>query len=152
VADSNSVPIALRCTILSRRMIVMSTGKTEPSRPHDWPAMFTKLLHTGDIDGMLGLYAADACFARPNGDVLIGHEQLRPVLTSLVKEDRRMESEVIQAVVSDDIAVLYTDFRGTRVDTAGERVDVRDRAIEVLRRQSDGSWKLIIGDPKGRQR
>lgn len=130
----------------------MSTAKTDASRPQDWPMIFTKLLHTGDIEGMLALYAADARFARPNGDVLVGHDQLRPILTSLVREDRRMESEVIQAVVSDDIAVLYTDFRGTRIDTAGERVDVRDRAIEVLRRQRDGSWKLIIGDPKGRQR
>ena len=130
----------------------MSTAKTEPSRPQDWPAIFTKLLHTGDVERMLDLYEADACFARPNGDVLIGHEQLRPILTSLVREDRRMESEVIQAVVSDDIAILYTDFRGTRLDTAGERVHVKDRAIEVLRRQSDGSWKLLIADPKGRQR
>ena len=27
---------------------------------------------------------------------------------------------------------------------------MESRAIEVLRRQADGTWKLIVGDPGGR--
>jgi len=46
---------------------------------------------------------------------------------------------------------LYTDFEGTRVDDAGKTIPVRNKAIEVLRRQPDGSWKLIVGDPNARE-
>ena len=36
------------------------------------------------------------------------------------------------------------------LDAAGKPVDIRHGAIEVLRRQSDGTWKLIVGGPNGR--
>jgi hypothetical protein len=44
----------------------------------------------------------------------------------------------------------YTDFEGTTIDPSGNTVEVRHKAIEVLRRQPDGTWKLIIGDPNAR--
>jgi ketosteroid isomerase-like protein len=50
-----------------------------------------------------------------------------------------------------DIAQLYTDFEGTTVDSSGNTVPVHSKAIEVLRRQPDGGWKLIMGDPNGRR-
>lgn len=36
------------------------------------------------------------------------------------------------------------------LDAAGKPLAIVNHAIEVLRRQSDGSWKLIVGDPNGR--
>jgi hypothetical protein len=36
------------------------------------------------------------------------------------------------------------------VETSGETVEHHSRAIEVVRRQPDGTWKLIVGDPNGR--
>ena len=54
-------------------------------------------------------------------------------------------------MVVGEIAQLYTDFEGTREDDSGRTVPVHAKAIEVLRRQPDGSWKLIMGDPNGRE-
>jgi hypothetical protein len=34
---------------------------------------------------------------------------------------------------------------------SGKTVAIRYKAIEVLRRQPDGTWKLIVGDPNGRE-
>jgi ketosteroid isomerase-like protein len=51
----------------------------------------------------------------------------------------------------DDVAVLYTDFQGTTMDASEKTIDVRYNAIEVLRREPDGHWKLIVGDPHGRE-
>ena len=50
-----------------------------------------------------------------------------------------------------DIAQLYTDFEGTMVDGSEKIVPVRNKAVEVLRRQPHGGWKLIIGDPNARE-
>jgi ketosteroid isomerase-like protein len=36
-------------------------------------------------------------------------------------------------------------------DGSGKTVAVHHKAIEVLRRQPDGAWKLIVGDPNGRE-
>ena len=46
--------------------------------------------------------------------------------------------------------MLYTDFQGTTMDASEKTIDVRYNAIEVLRQQPDGCWKLIVGDPNGR--
>jgi len=54
-------------------------------------------------------------------------------------------------VTVGDIAQLFTDFEGTMLDDSGKTVLVRNKAVEVLRRQPDGSWKLIIGDPNARE-
>jgi hypothetical protein len=58
----------------------------------------------------------------------------------------------VKAVTVGDIAQLYTDFDGTTVDASGKTVATQQhKAIEVLRRQPEGDWKLIIGDPYGRE-
>ena len=46
--------------------------------------------------------------------------------------------------------LLYTDWQATAVGPSGQPVEDCHKAIEVLRRQPDGTWKLIVGDPKGR--
>ena len=55
------------------------------------------------------------------------------------------------AYTVDDVALLYTDFQGDAVDASGKTIEARYKAIEVLRRQPDGAWKLIVGDPNGRE-
>ena len=68
----------------------------------------------------------------------------------MIKAKARLNSQVIRATVVGDIAQLYTDFDGTTVDAAGKMVEAQFKAIEVLHRQPDGTWKLIVGDPNGR--
>jgi ketosteroid isomerase-like protein len=62
-----------------------------------------------------------------------------------------LHSRFIKAVAVDDIALLSTDFEGTTDETSGKAVTIRHKAIEALRRQPDGTWRLIVGDPNGRE-
>jgi hypothetical protein len=48
------------------------------------------------------------------------------------------------------VALLYTDWVVRAVDPSGKADEALHRAIEVLRRQPDRTWKLIVGDPNGR--
>jgi ketosteroid isomerase-like protein len=73
-------------------------------------------------------------------------------LDGLIKKRAQLKSRVVKAVAVGDIAVLYTDFQGTALDASEKPSEIRSSAIEVLRRQSDGTWKLIVGDPNARQK
>ena len=129
--------------------------RKEPSgvtRPEDWPALFSERLRAGDIDALAALYDRDARFVQPSGEALAGRDQVRAVLAGLVEAKARMEHEVVQVVCVDDIAMLYTNFKGESVDASGQATRIDQKAIEVLRRQADGSWTLIMGDPWGRGR
>ena len=121
-----------------------------PSNPEDWPSVFEQHLNAGDLDRVMELYEPDARFVTPSGETFIGRDRIRQVIAGLIQAKTKFQSRVRRVVTIDDVAMLCTDFDGTTVDPSGKTVELGSRAIEVLRRQSDGSWKLIIGDPNGR--
>lgn len=81
---------------------------------------------------------------------MVGRDHIRPFVAGMIQSKTKLKSQVVRAINVNDIAVLYTDFQGTMVDPSGQRVDIGHHAIEVLRRQPDGTWKLIVGDPNAR--
>jgi uncharacterized protein (TIGR02246 family) len=123
-----------------------------PVEPQEWPRLFTERLNAGDLDGVVALYEPDARFVAPSGETLVGREQMRRVLAGLIDAKTRMRCQVVKTVAAGDVAVLYTDFQGTTVEASGKTVEINQKAIEVLRRQPDGTWRLIVGDPNGRRR
>jgi uncharacterized protein (TIGR02246 family) len=135
-------------------------GKTEskprqsirlPMQPEDWPSLFERYLNAGDLEAIVALYEPAARFMAPSGEILVGREEIRPILAALIRSKTQLHGRIIRKVLVDDIALLYTDFEGTTVEASGKTVEARSQAIEVLRRQANGSWQLIIGDPVGRQ-
>jgi len=124
-----------------------------PHKPEEWPQVFVQHVNAGDLDAVMALYEPDAHFISPSGETLVGRDAIRKVVGHLIDAKTRYRgSRVIKAVTVGDIAQLYTDFERTSVDDSGNTVILQSRAIEVLRRQPDGSWKLIVGDPSGRER
>ena len=52
--------------------------------------------------------------------------------------------------MGEGLALLYNDWRltvGAEDDLSLER---SGRALELVRRQADGSWRFVIDDPYGR--
>jgi uncharacterized protein (TIGR02246 family) len=136
----------------SRSNVSSPTMSTiSPHRPEDWPRQFVEHFNAGDLDAVMSLYEPEARFVTRSGETLVGRDAIRKVLGGLIEAKTQFQSRVVRTAIVGDIAQLYTDFEGTRVDDAGKTIPVRNKAIEVLRRQSDGSWKLIMGDPNGRE-
>jgi uncharacterized protein (TIGR02246 family) len=121
-----------------------------PDKPEDWPACFTQHLNAGELDAVMDLYEPEARFVTRSGETLAGHDRIREPLAAMIRSKTKLHSRVIRAVTMGDIAQLYTDFEGTALDSSGQTIEARNKAIEVLRRQPDGTWKLIIGDPNAR--
>jgi uncharacterized protein (TIGR02246 family) len=121
-----------------------------PDKPEDWPRVFEQHLNAGDLDAVMMLYEPDARFVTRTGETLVGRDAIRRVLGGMIEAKTHLQSRVVTATTVGDIAQLYTDFEGTKLDESGKTVPVRNKAIEVLHRQPDGRWKLIMGDPNGR--
>jgi uncharacterized protein (TIGR02246 family) len=122
-----------------------------PHKPEDWPCLFVHHLNCGDLEGVAALYAPNARFVGRSGETIVGRDRIRDMLTRMIRSKTKLQSRVIKAISVDDVAVLYTDFQGTAMDVSAKTINVRYSGIEVLRRQPDGGWKLIIGDPSGRE-
>jgi len=120
-----------------------------PQRPESWPGLFESRLNTGDLESVMALYEPNARFVAKTGETVAG-DGIRQALADMIDAQTRLQSRVVKSVTVDDIALLYTNFQGSSVDPSGKTIAIRYQAIEVLRRQSDGAWKLIVGDPNGR--
>jgi uncharacterized protein (TIGR02246 family) len=128
-----------------------ATSTKLPHKPEDWPRQFVEHFNAGDLDAVMPLYEPEARFVTRSGETLVGRDAIRKVLGGLIEANTQFQSRVVKTAIVGDIAQLYTDFEGTRVDDGGKTIPVRNKAIEVLRRQPDGSWKLIMGDPNARE-
>jgi uncharacterized protein (TIGR02246 family) len=113
-------------------------------------ALVREHFNAKDLDAVMALYEPEARFVTQSGDTVVGRNVIRNVLRGLTDSKTRLPGRVVRAVTVGDIAQLYTDFEGTTVDSTQKTVPVHSKAIEVLRRQPDGDWKLIIGDPNAR--
>lgn len=121
-----------------------------PQKPEDWSRLFAQHLNAGDLDAIMALYEPETRFVARSGETLVGRDRIRKVLAGMIHAKTRQQSRVVRAVAVGDVAQLYTDFEGTTVDGSGKTVAIGHNAIEVLRRQRDGAWLLIVGDPNGR--
>ena len=84
------------------------------------------------------------------GESLVGRHLIRRVLNGMIDSKTLLQSQVVKAITVGDVTLLYTDFQGTIVYPSRKTVESTYKAIEVLRRQPDGTWTLIVGDPNGR--
>jgi uncharacterized protein (TIGR02246 family) len=121
-----------------------------PHQPEDWPRVFEQHLNAGDLDAVMALYESEARFVTKSGETLVGRDRIRKVLAGMIEAKTQFQSRVVRAVTVGDVAQLHTDFEGTKIDDSGNTLPVRNKAIEVLRRQPAGDWKLIMGDPNAR--
>jgi uncharacterized protein (TIGR02246 family) len=128
-----------------------TTPAALPNKPEDWPRQFEQHLNAGDIDGVMSLYEPEARFVTRTGETLVGRDAIRKVLSALIEQKTQFRSRVVRSTTVGDVAQSYTDFEGTMLSNSGKTVRVRNNAIEILRRQPDGSWKLIMGDLIGRE-
>ncbi len=117
--------------------------------PADVDRLFAEALSAGNLDGALAMYEDDACYADEHGTVARGREQIRAALAELIALNATLDCYEIDVVENGDLAILRArwTFSGTSHD--GEPYETRGRSIEVVRRQSDGSWLFTIDLPSG---
>jgi ketosteroid isomerase-like protein len=114
--------------------------------------LFARFVVDRDLDGLVSLYESSACLVQRDGTVVIGHDRLRTALSILTTERTEMRMLVVRVVESDGIAAIYNDWNVRRTSADGSTTEWSGRAIEIVRRQSDGRWLFAIDDPFARSR
>jgi ketosteroid isomerase-like protein len=108
--------------------------------PEEICRLFQRSMREGDIESLLSLYDPDAVFLAQSGEVKKG-EDLREELASLAVAKPRFDFNIRQVIQSGDIALMHTDWK------VSSPQPMFVYAVEVARRQPDGSWRWLIGDP-----
>ena len=109
----------------------------------------TECINTGNLDSLTMLYESDACFASQPGQFIKDREGIRQSLQGFVDMQGKLESKIKRVVQTSNLALVISEwsFSGTGPD--GNPVNLASIATDVLRQQSDGTWRVIIDNPWG---
>ena len=111
------------------------------TNPEEICRLFQQYMAEGDLESALSVYDHDAVFLNQSRDVSKGREGLRQELAPLAAMKVRFDFQVKQVIETGDIALMHTEW------TVSGPEPMKVYAIEVARRQQDGSWCWLIGDP-----
>lgn len=95
----------------------------------------------GDIESLLNIYDLEVVFLNERRELKQGRHELRQELAPLAAARATFDFSIKQVIQSGDIALMHTEWN---VSSPKPR---RSYAIEVARRQPDGRWRWLIGDP-----
>jgi ketosteroid isomerase-like protein len=106
-------------------------------------------INSGDLDSLMPLYETGAAFASEPGSLAHGAPGISEALTGFISMNGELDIEVTRVLEVDDLALVtgVWSFNGTGPD--GEPVQLAARNADVLRRQSDGTWRFVIDNPWG---
>lgn len=120
-------------------------------QPEDVDRLFGERVSAGDIEGVVALYEPEATLLAAPGQPVTGHDAIREVLAGFAGAKAQIACSVIATVPGGgDLAVCYNDWSGSVEGPGGERVPIAGKAIEVVRRQADGSWLFVVDDANAR--
>ena len=95
----------------------------------------------GDLEALLSIYDPEAVFLNRSGEVKQGRQGLREELVPFASANAVFDFSIRQVIQSGDIALMHTQW------TVSSPQTISVYAIEVARRQLDGTWCWLIGDP-----
>jgi ketosteroid isomerase-like protein len=94
----------------------------------------------GDISFLMTLYEKDACFASKPEQVVDDLDTIRWTLQGFVDMGAKLEVRVKRVIQASDLALLITEWSINGNESNG---------TVVLRRQSNGTWLMVIENPWG---
>ena len=106
-------------------------------------------INAGDLESLMPLYESEAAFATEPGSLAHHAPGIRNALAGFISMNGTLDLEVTRVLEVDDLALVtgVWSFEGTRPD--GEPVRLEARNADVLRRQTDGTWRFVIDNPWG---
>jgi uncharacterized protein (TIGR02246 family) len=123
------------------------TTMPAPTTPDEMYAEFAKAYHARDLDAIMSLYEPDAILMPEPGTLARGADAIREAQTGLLAITGTMEVGAKTTLTSGDLAISRCSWRLTGAGPDGSPVDIAGDSTEVLRRQADGTWRLVFDLP-----
>jgi ketosteroid isomerase-like protein len=120
--------------------------------PEECNGLLYAAIRRGDLEAAVAFYEPNATFVLDDGSVATGEAAIRDLLKSQIALKPDLGLELIEPLLSADgeIAVTGVAWHDRRVDAERTPVAESGRSLEVVRRQADGTWRIVIDHPHGR--
>ncbi len=120
-------------------------------KPEECDLLLLEALGKEDLDAAVALYEPNATFVVSADQVVTGQAAIREVMQGYIAAKATFNVEAVTAIPSADGSVAVTRVKGSSTSPGpdGKPVTTPLHSVEVVRKQPDGTWLLIIDDPSG---
>jgi uncharacterized protein (TIGR02246 family) len=127
----------------------MTSSETRATTPEQVIEQFSRHLNDGDLDALVGLYEAGAAFVPEPGVVLHGQDAIREALREFLALNPTIAGQIQGVVETDGVALVVNRWRLEGTGPEGSPMEMSGVSADVVRRQPDDSWRVLIDDPWG---
>jgi uncharacterized protein (TIGR02246 family) len=123
------------------------TRAADESAVREADAAWSKAAAAKDVEGYLSFYAEDAVSLPPNAPMLTGKESMRKDLSEAMASPGfalSWQASKVEASRGGDLAYSMGTYEGTMNDAKGKLVTERGKYVTVWKKQSDGTWKVVV--------
>jgi uncharacterized protein (TIGR02246 family) len=106
-------------------------------------------INSGDLDSLMTLYEADACFASQPGQIAKSPESVRQSLRSFIDLKGKLDLKVKRVLQASDLALVTSEWSFSGTGSDGNPVNMAAKSADVLRHRADGTWQFVIDNPWG---
>lgn len=121
-----------------------------PARtPEEVHKLFIEYFSAADVDGVLSLYEPQATMMPQPGQTVSGTEAIGEALKGFLALNGKFNMTDTKVIESGDLAIVYSAWTLAGTDPEGNEVNLSGKTSDVVRRQSDGNWLIVIDNPYG---
>jgi uncharacterized protein (TIGR02246 family) len=130
-------------------MAAADAAELRADTPAQVIALFASCLHAGDLEAALTLYEPEAVLVAQPGEQVSGLEAIRAALAPFFAIGGQMTSDVRKVVEGAGLATVLNRWTLEGAQPDGTPLRLGATSADVVRRQPDGRWLLVIDDPWG---
>jgi uncharacterized protein (TIGR02246 family) len=136
---------------ITKPLLLYMSKKMMMTTPEEVLNSVTEGINAGDLDSLMTLYEADACFATQPGQLAKSLETIRQSLRGFTDiNDGKFDLKVKRVLQASDLALVISEWSFTGTGPDGNPVNIAaQKSTEVLRQQADGTWRFVIDNPWG---
>ncbi len=117
--------------------------------PIDTVNELVQAINEGAVERAVMAYEPDAVLVAQPGQIARGASQIREALGGFVALKAVLRSEAQEVIEADDVALYIARWSLSGTDPAGNPVTMGGESTDVLRRQEDGRWLIVMDNPWG---
>jgi len=122
---------------------------SNPNLPEELLYQISESTNSKDLDSLIQLYEPGASFIDKSGSNIIGREKIRERLKDFIDMGGKLEWKIRKIIPASDIVLAYSDWTFVASGPDGSPITLSGKAIDVLRKQSDNTWMILIDSPWG---
>jgi uncharacterized protein (TIGR02246 family) len=111
-----------------------------PKTPQDAHTTLAAAFNTGDVNTVLNMYDVTGIIVPEPGKPVSGKAEFKQAVEAILSIKGKMEIKTVYCLQTGDIAVGRSEWN----ITDGNDIKVSAKGIEVMKRQADGTWKIIV--------